>query len=572
MREPVLNLDAAAFKTARGTAALEKFAAVTRLTVSIYGRDEGQMMAPVGPNPLFALFSRGRTLPLIDECVRRCLAQRDISALVVESGYGLAVVGVPLTNPNAVVCVAVAGYVLTRHLDQREIRRLAQENGLAFEPVWTVARKTLPIPESQLPLYGDLLRILGDTLVSENRRGRQIEDTLKRLEAADRSKDEFLATISHELRAPITTILGLSQMLGAGGHDAATSAQAIEAIGRNAATESRLIEDLLDISRIVTGKLRLEIVGIDLAQLIKTAVEAVRMDADAKDIQLQIEANAVVGLVLGDPDRVRQIFSNLLRNAIKFTPSGGRITVLLDRDSSMAKISVSDTGEGISADFMPHVFEKFRQADSTITRGHPGLGLGLTIVQHVVELHGGTVRADSPGKGQGATFTVTLPLANLPLELSAAPDPLAHLNLPTLRGSRVWVVDDDNDARNMMGWILEKCGAEVTAFASAAELLTRLDESSPHILVCDVAMPGMDGYTLMQQVRARGAQRGGNIPSVALTAYAAPEDRQKALSAGYQVHLPKPFDQDELVRVIARLADSEGTIASIRTDRMLNHD
>jgi signal transduction histidine kinase/ActR/RegA family two-component response regulator len=559
----VLSLDTAVFQTQQAIAALEKYAAVTHLTVRVYDRDERMIIAPIDSNALFELFTEGEEPHILGECVRRCFAETDASVIVVEDGHGLAVIGAPFTNEGKVVCAAVAAYALTGYPDQREIHRLARDSGLSFESLWRVVRKELPISRQRLPLFGELLRIIGETLLSEHHRSRQLEETLARLEVADRSKDEFLATLSHELRGPLNAIVGWTRVLRAGGLDHAVSARALEAIEQSTHEQTKLINDLLEVSRIVAGKLRLELQGVELIPVIEAVLDAVRIAANVKNIRLQVVLDPSVGLVSGDPDRLGQIFSNLLSNAVKFTPSGGKVTVTLDRADSDARITVNDTGQGISLHFLPHIFERFRQADSTITRSHSGLGLGLAIVRHLVELHGGTVRAESRGEGQGATFTVTLPLLNLPREQrekAIAPSRPSH---PGLDGLRVWVVDDDAGARTMLKTILEMSGAQVTPLASAYEALKMLDESRPEVFVCDVSMPGMDGYTLMRQVRARASEHGGSVPAIAVTGYAAPEYHERALSAGYQTYFAKPIDLGGLTRAIVRLTGREASEAVV---------
>jgi signal transduction histidine kinase/ActR/RegA family two-component response regulator len=554
MGRAVLDLDAAVFQTERAAAAFEKYAAVAHLTVCLYGRDERLVAGPIHSTPLFELFTKGREPPIFGDCLRRCLAEAEASAVIVQDGHGLAVVGAPFTSAGEVVCVAVAGYVVTSYLDQREMQRLSRDRGLSFQDVQGMVRRLLPIPTQRLPLYGELLRIIGDTLLSDHRRSRQLEEALARLEAADQSKDEFLAVLSHELRTPLTSILGWTRMLRAGSLDAAMSARGLEAIERNAKTQTRLINDLLDVSRIVSAKLELDRQRVDLVPLIDAALDAVRVAARAKDIRLEAALDPSIGPVSGDPERLGQIVSNLLSNAVKFTGVGGRVTVGLDRVASEAKITVTDTGPGISPHVLPHIFERFRQADSTPRRAHRGLGLGLAIVRHLVELHGGTVRADSAGEGEGATFTVMLPLLDLPLvEPRAEPAPSRQTRAPALQGLRVLVVEDDNDTREVLKTVLERSGAQVTVVASADEALKRLDEFSPEVLVCDIGMPGTDGYTLMRQVRARGAEHGGRIPAVAVTGFAAREDRERAVSAGYQLHLAKPVEPSELARAVATL-------------------
>jgi CheY-like chemotaxis protein/nitrogen-specific signal transduction histidine kinase len=380
---------------------------------------------------------------------------------------------------------------------------------------------------------------------------------------ANRIKDEFLATISHELRTPLTAILGWAQMLHGGKLDETTAQRAVNSIERNAKSQAHLIEDLLDISRIITGKLRLDVRPVDLAPIIETAVDGVRPAADAKDIRLLKVIDERAGLISGDPDRLQQVLWNLLSNAIKFTPRGGRVQVRFERVESYAQITVSDTGQGIHADFLPYMFDLFRQADSTITRTHGGLGLGLAIVRRVVEMHGGSVQADSDGEGQGATFTVTFPLTGLrPIEEAGA-DSTHHGALmhgllfdgaPALKGLHVLVVDDEPETRELLVTVLSKCGAEVKASASAKDAIEALKQWPADVLVSDIGMPGEDGYDLIRKVRAMEPERGGRIPAVALTAYARAEDRLRALSAGFQMHVPKPVEPVELAAVVASFA------------------
>ena len=550
-------LDTSVFQTQQAMAALENYAAVTHLAVHVYDRNEQLITAPtIDSNRLFELFAGRREPHIFSDCVKRCFANRDGSVAVLEDGHGLAVVGAPFINSGEVACVAVGGYALTGHLDQREVHRLAHDSGLSFESVWQVVRKELPIPKHRLPLYGELLRILGDTLLSEHHRALQLHETLGRLEAADRAKDEFLATLSHELRSPLNAILGWTQMLRAGGLDPATAAHALETIESNSYAQIKLINDLLDVSRIVAGKLRLEVQTVDIVPLIQRVIESFRVSADAKEIQLEASLDPAVGAVSGDADRLTQIFSNLLSNAVKFSQSRGSIKIRLERVESQARIVISDTGEGILPDFLPHIFDRFWQADNTITRSHGGLGLGLAIVRHLVELHGGTITAESKGEGRGATFTVTLPLARLPMERPKESLSSSRVEPSPLDGVRVWIVDDDATSRKVLKVFLEQHGAQVTTLSSAYEALKMIDESVPQVLVCDISMPGMDGYTLMHQIRSRDAEHGGSVPAIAQTGYATPEDRERALSSGYQVFLGKPLNLDQLLRDIASLAGS----------------
>ncbi|HEV2860946.1 MAG TPA: PAS domain S-box protein [Pyrinomonadaceae bacterium] len=379
---------------------------------------------------------------------------------------------------------------------------------------------------------------------------------------ASRLKDEFLATVSHELRTPLTAILGWAHMLRTGQFKGESAAGAFETIERNARAQSQLIEDLLDVSRIITGKLRIDVRPIDPNSFIDAAVEAVRPAAEAKGVRLQRVLDTGIVSVSGDPVRLQQVVWNLLSNALKFTPRGGRVQVRLERVNSHVEITVSDTGAGISPEFLPHVFDRFRQADQKTTRRHGGLGLGLAIVRHLVELHGGTVRAESEGEGHGSTFTVLLPVAPInsaePTETRvhpAARDTLPAFECPDrLDGLRILIVDDEPDTREMLKAGLMHCGAVVTTAGSAAEAVAEIQGATPDVLISDIGMPEEDGYDLIRKVRALPAGGGGRVPAIALTAYARAEDRMHALRVGYQMHVPKPVELAELAAVVASIA------------------
>jgi PAS domain S-box-containing protein len=384
-------------------------------------------------------------------------------------------------------------------------------------------------------------------------------------EAASRSKDEFLSILSHELRTPLAAILLWAELLRAGGLNNATTQQALETIERNAKSQSRLIEDLLDISRIITDNLRLNLQLVELAPIIQAAVDSLALTAGAKGLNLHLDLTAKIGLVMSDPQRLQQVVSNLLSNAIKFTPSGGQIHIQLERRAVQAAIVITDTGCGISAAFLPYVFERFRQANSTPTRIGGGLGLGLAIVRHLVELHQGTVEAASLGEGQGATFTVLLPIAVFPDDSRSTQ--ADHSNEDELcdRSAQldgVWIllVEDEADMREVITLVLNRHRARVTSVSSAGEAFTVITEASrtPDVLVCDIGLPDEDGYTLMRRVRAWEAVRGVQIPAAALTAYARDEERTQAFLAGFQIHIPKPFQPIDLVNALCTLCNSEG--------------
>lgn len=381
-------------------------------------------------------------------------------------------------------------------------------------------------------------------------------------ERANRLKDEFLATISHELRNPLNAILGWAHMLRLGKLTPSNIERAVETIYRNAKSQAQLVSDLLDVSRIISGKLRLDVRQVDLISIVNAAIDSIRPAAEAKSIRLQMMLDPAAGPMSGDADRLQQIVWNLLTNAVKFTPKGGRIQVKVQRIDSHAEIVVSDSGVGINKEFLPYVFDRFRQADASTTRTQGGLGLGLSIVHQLVDLHGGSVSVQSDGEGKGATFTISLPFVGVvssPKETEAAST--AHSNeiasldgLPSLQGLKVLAVDDEADTRELIREVLKECGAEVILSRSAAEALEALELHKPDILISDLGMPDEDGYSLITKIRALPAERGGHIPAAALTAYARAEDRMRVLRSGFQFHLPKPVDSAELVTVVASLA------------------
>ena len=389
-------------------------------------------------------------------------------------------------------------------------------------------------------------------------------------ELANRLKDEFLATVSHELRTPLNSMLGWARMLQTGNLDDVAAARALEIIERNARSQQQIIEDILDVSRIITGKLRLDVAPIEIVPAVEAAIDALRPTAEAKGVRLQTVLDSKPNLVLGDTNRLQQVVWNLVSNAIKFTPKGGRVQVVLERINSRIEITVSDTGQGIGLEFLPYVFDRFRQEDSSTARTYGGLGLGLAIVRHLVELHGGMVAAQSAGEGKGATFIVRLPVAVMRQEGDRSqrkpgqhPSPALIGGIVTeygleLNGVRVLVVDDEADARDLLSAVLEQCGAEVRAAGSTREAFEVLEQWKPDVITSDIGMPGEDGYALIRQLRALPPERGGNIPAAALTAYARSEDRLKALAAGYHMHVAKPVEPSELAAVVASLAARAG--------------
>jgi len=399
---------------------------------------------------------------------------------------------------------------------------------------------------------------------------RALEESRRKLDDANRAKDEFLATLSHELRTPLNAILGWVRLLRSGTLDPASAHRGPEIIERNTRVLAQLIEELLDVSRIITGKLRLDVRSVNLVSVVVAAMEAVQAAADAKGILLATNLDPYLGPVSADPDRLQQVVWNLLTNAIKFTPSGGRVDIRLERADSLARITVSDTGKGIRPDLLPFVFDRFRQEETSIGRRHGGLGLGLAIVRHIVELHGGVARAESPGENRGATFTVDLPLTATRvggLEPEPARRPLDReiVRPAVLKGLRVLVVDDEADARELMRIVLRSSGAEVMSAASAEEAFEHVEQWHPDILVSDIGLPDVDGYALIQKLRTLEAERGWSIPALAVTAYARVEDRTRALSSGFQMHVAKPLEPADLVAAITSLLGKDRGAATAGT-------
>jgi PAS domain S-box-containing protein len=399
---------------------------------------------------------------------------------------------------------------------------------------------------------------------------REIHEVLRQraqeLEDANRVKDEFLATMSHELRTPLTSILGWSRLLQSNQLGDKEKERAVQVIQRNAEAQSKLIEDLLDVSRIITGKLKIEVQPVSFASITEGVINSLRPAADAKQLELEAAIDPVAGPILGDPARLQQIVMNLLSNAIKFTPNGGRIDVRLERYDSCVRLEVKDTGVGIAPEHLPHIFERFRQVDSSNVRAHGGLGLGLAIVDYLVRQQAGKVSAHTEGLGKGATFSVEFPLTSLNVigsdpaavqlfteRTCSAVDDVEISSDEMLKNLRILVVEDDPDTQELLKTVLQQHGAEVVAVGSAASALTEFERARPDVIISDIAMVGENGYELIRRIRALGPAAGGHVPAIALTAYASVVDRRRALLAGFQTHLAKPIEPDDLLAVILSL-------------------
>jgi signal transduction histidine kinase/ActR/RegA family two-component response regulator len=475
------------------------------------------------------------------------------------------------------------------HPQDRDRTRAAIEACIAGKTVYDIEYRTLSpdgkrtkwiraIGRAYYDEAGNPTRFDGVTVdISDRKAGDAQREQLLQAERAARAdaerlsrlKDEFLSTLSHELRTPLNAILGWSQLLSSTQVSPDELAEGLATIERNARIQTQLIDDLLDMSRILSGRIRLDVQHVDLAEVIRASVSTVQPAADAKQVRVQTILDPHAGPVSGDPARLQQVLWNLLSNSIKFTPRGGRIRIVLERVNSHLEIAVNDNGQGISPEFLPHVFERFRQGDASTTRLYGGLGIGLSLVKHLVELHGGHVRAKSPGENQGATFIVSLPLAvvhdSLPSDrqhprsqLSQARD-AAQTAVPSLEGVRVLVVDDEPDALDLLKRVLEHRQAQVVVAAHAREALQILSAQRFDVIVSDIGMPEMDGYELIRRIRELPPEQGGKTPAIALTAFARSEDRRRTMLSGFQIHISKPVEPPELIATVANLAGRTGT-------------
>jgi len=462
----------------------------------------------------------------------------EIDAAVAEEGI-VAIAGVPVRLGSRILGVLFAANRSARPFSREEVTLLGS----------LAAHAAVAIDNARLYTAAQQAAADRTQLLERERQARAHAERMSDL------KDEFLATLSHELRTPLGAILGWAQLLRRGRRSEEDVGRGLEIIERNARTQTQLIDDLLDMNRLLAGKMRLEVQPVDPATVIESALETVRPAAEAKGITLRTVLDPAAGPVNGDASRLQQVLWNLLSNAIKFTPRDGMVDVVLQQLGAHAEIRIADTGIGIAPDFLPLVFERFRQADASPSRRFGGLGLGLSIARQLVELHGGTLRGESAGEGRGATFTVALPLATVaraaPKGAPAAPAVGADGGADDLTGITVLVVDDDRDTRELMDHVLTERGARVLAAASAMDALPLVEHHRPDVLVSDIGMPHVDGYELLRRVRALGAERGGRIPAIALTAFARPEDRTRALRSGFLTHVAKPVGAAELIAAVA---------------------
>ena len=528
--------------------ALEKFAEATRLAVELFAAHAKLEQGPVGSSALVKLFLQCGFEPgLFAECARRCLQQTgERPAIAVAEAHGLTVVGTSLMLEGRVVGAAIAGYALAGFAQVASVQRWAASAAVPFDVLWDIVRQQAPVPERRLVLNGELLQVLGDALLRENDRTRQYEETVTKLEAVAAARDEFLAVVSHELRSPLAPILGWAGVLKKD-QSPALVYRAAEAIERNVLLQARLVDDLLDINLSERGMIKLSPTILDLAACVRSVLDSSAPDIERKGLHLDFIDTREALFIEADSCRLQQVFSNILLNSVKFTPTGGAIRVVISAQGGDAKVVVTDTGAGISPEFLPFVFDIFRQQERGTQRGYQGLGIGLALVKRLTELQKGAVAVASAGSGSGTEVTVRFPI----VREKGIHEPVARTTErapAALAGLSILLVDDMEDARDTMQALLQHLGATVSVAADGSAGLDMVREVSPDLVLCDLRMPHMDGYEFMRELR-RGVLP-SHPPVLALTALASNADRERTREAGFNGHVSKPCDEATLIAAI----------------------
>jgi signal transduction histidine kinase/ActR/RegA family two-component response regulator len=546
---PHAQFDLAAWRTA-----LDRFGAVTQLSVALYDANGAILEGPAPATPLGAIFREHDYDPgLFGECVRRCFTQSATShpAVIVASPSGLSVVGTALLLGDEIVGAAVAGYALVDFCDPVAIARLARQAGVPRTRLWNLVRRQQPVPARRLLLHGELLQVLGDTLMRESDRARQYEKTAAQLSTALAAQDEFLAVLSHELRSPLTPILGWARFLKIE-RDPVEVRCAAEVIERNAALQLRLVDDLLELNHTTRGSVVLDVKVHCLDEELRNALDAVAESATANGVAVHFNPPDEPLCIKADRERLQQIVRNLLTNALKFTAAGGSVEVTLEKSADRAVVRVRDTGEGIAPEFLPYAFDMFRQQEQGARRAHGGLGVGLALVKRLVDAHGGVVSVESKGVGLGTVVTMAFPIV---ADTRPPVDPVVADTSDAIQldGVRALIVDDMVDMRDFLRMTLEGFGAEVFSAGDGVDALGALAREDVHLVLCDLRMPRMDGYEFLRELERRDGP--DHVPVIAVSAFASSADHLRTAAAGFEGHLDKPFaDSDLLAMVGAVLA------------------
>jgi signal transduction histidine kinase/ActR/RegA family two-component response regulator len=531
---------------------------VSHLTVTIFDAEgRARCCDPEIPTSLFNLFQRHHFTPgIMLECARACLSQdAEHAAPVVRESYGLAAVGAPLVLEGQILGAAVGGFALVDFCQSTTIAALARQAGIPFRTLWALAQQQQPVPQRRLTLHGELLQVLGETILRESHRTHQYEETAARLAAEASIKDEFLAVLSHELRTPLTPILGWVRILEEAGDNPSSRAKAAQSIKRNALLQIKLVDDLLDLNRVARDKIPLDVAVHDLSDLILSTIDTVSESATAKHVEVDLLESTTGLHVEGDAGRLQQVFGNVLSNAIKFTSAEGAVHVTVDREDDSAVVRFSDTGEGIPSAFLPHVFDMFRQQEEGTRRRHSGLGIGLALVKRLVEMHKGRVEIESAGAGQGTRVIIRLPLSNGAGD--ARPPGQSNRDGRALATLIILVVEDTEDALEATREMLDMLGAQVLVARNGREALDAVAGGHVDLVLCDLRMPVMDGFEFLRELsKVAGTDA---PPVVAMTGLASAGDRERTRAAGFADHLKKPFDDAALTSIVRSTLEARAT-------------